>query len=712
MDTKDVQAVTTGANPAIHGMLNNNNGSYTSPYAPLLIGTDTVTVSTGGQELTHVQTTVAAGVTDAAEASLAASPSGLFANGADLLTLTLTLRDRNSNLKAGLPAGQIQLAADPAAGCTITPFADGSQTDANGAISTTVTATTPQAYTFSATVEGVALQTKPQVTFYRAVDAGQSSVSVTPTRIAADGAQQAQLTWTLKDKDGNAAVGIPAELRNLGLPSGVGQVSAGGATDGEGRFTDTVTASQVGKHEVGLTVGGVALPKATVDARTFVDLLLKPGGNFFGIPLTPADEGVPDGLVSGAARLARYGDTGAGRAYLPYVPGRSAASEFTCRAGLGRFGWLDGSADLTVRFLGDPVPLTPFEATLETGGWTALGNPYDMPFTWDPAKIRVKRDGTDLGSLKELFDSGTVWQTVLPYAWLRQAGGNILVFDPSVPGFGKATATVPRLAGLWAKAQVAGVSLVLPAPSGSGRASPTSPGPKDWTVRLAAGQDGGQADALVGVSSGLTRAVPLEGPPDMADSPVTLNVITSTGRCLGELRPWRSGSESWDLEAVTRGEGEVTLSWPSLLRELPRGLLLTLTDQTTGEAVLLNTHGGYRYTPSRAGETRALRLEARFGHLQRSSITGLTASPTRGRSVALSLTVSGPAEVTLTVRGLGGRVVKRLTQTAEAAGTVQVAWDGTDQSGRRVPAGSYLIEATALSPNGALSRATRTVTVR
>ncbi len=76
------------------------------------------------------------------------------------------------------------------------------------------------------------------------------------------------------------------------------------------------------------------------------------------------------------------------------------------------------------------------------------------------------------------------------------------------------------------------------------------------------------------------------------------------------------------------------------------------------------------------------------------------------------LQLSGPAEVTVTVRGLGGRPVRSLRETAAVAGPLGVVWDGTDDQGRRVPAGTYQVEAVALAANGAVSRATRTVTVR
>ena len=68
--------------------------------------------------------------------------------------------------------------------------------------------------------------------------------------------------------------------------------------------------------------------------------------------------------------------------------------------------------------------------------------------------------------------------------------------------------------------------------------------------------------------------------------------------------------------------------------------------------------------------------------------------------------------MTLTVRGLGGRLVKRISQDRQPAGIVRLTWDGTDQNGRKVPSGTYQVEAAAVSDNGAVNRAVRTIVLR
>ena len=73
-------------------------------------------------------------------------------------------------------------------------------------------------------------------------------------------------------------------------------------------------------------------------------------------------------------------------------------------------------------------------------------------------------------------------------------------------------------------------------------------------------------------------------------------------------------------------------------------------------------------------DQRRLRLTSRYGNVTRSTITSMSATPTRGRGMELDLVLTGEARITLTVRGLGGRLVKQVSQDA-SAGNVRVVWD-------------------------------------
>ena len=55
--------------------------------------------------------------------------------------------------------------------------------------------------------------------------------------------------------------------------------------------------------------------------------------------------------------------------------------------------------------------------------------------------------------------------------------------------------------------------------------------------------------------------------------------------------------------------------------------------------------------------------------------------------LAMSLAVAGPVDLAL--YSVDGRLVKSLAHGAHDAGTHFVPWDGTNEGGRRVPAGVY-----------------------
>jgi len=74
------------------------------------------------------------------------------------------------------------------------------------------------------------------------------------------------------------------------------------------------------------------------------------------------------------------------------------------------------------------------------------------------------------------------------------------------------------------------------------------------------------------------------------------------------------------------------------------------------------------------------------------SATHLWAHPNPFRvqtAIHFSLPVAGPAE--LRIHTVDGRLIRRLCQAPAAAGSRVCVWDGCDDSGRRVPAGTYQI---------------------
>jgi hypothetical protein len=471
-------------------------------------------------------------------------------------------------------------------------------------------------------------------------------------------------------------------------------------------FRIEVNATAVDTYKVRIAVAGVALPEASVRAVNVFPQHFDAGLYFLGTPCQPDDGTPPAVLGSGAWRMARYDS--ATNSFIQFTAADTNQEAFRFRAGRGH--WVRFEQDTELRVLGSAVPAGPFTMAL-TQGWNSLANPFDGPLVWDLSQIRVRVDGTLRGTLR---DTAT-WDFVAPYSWVYDSrlGTHRLVFDPTWAGFSGTLSSVQRTQGFWIWAARPGVQLEFPAAAVGGRTTnAVKATTHDWTIGLTASTgNGASGGCVVGVSSGLARALRIQAPPQTSADAVTLTVLgPSDTRLAGEVRP-ATGELTWKLAVTSRAAGDVTLGWPALLRQAPSGLVFELTDKQTGQTVLLNAKAAYRYSATRAGETRQFELTAHSGRAERVTIEAFGTHPTRGGGTAVSLTLSAPAELGVTVRGVGGRLVKQVATQTAGSGVTTVTWDGTDQDGRPVARGTYVVEVTATAANGAVTRATRTVVV-
>ena len=84
-------------------------------------------------------------------------------------------------------------------------------TGANGQTSGTIASTVAEAKTVSVTINGVTVTQTKVVTFtaWGTVDGDQSTVSVSPASVQADGSATSTITVTAKDAGGNPIAGMP-----------------------------------------------------------------------------------------------------------------------------------------------------------------------------------------------------------------------------------------------------------------------------------------------------------------------------------------------------------------------------------------------------------------------------------------------------------------------------------------------------------------------
>ncbi|MBI5831079.1 MAG: Ig-like domain-containing protein, partial [Armatimonadetes bacterium] len=637
-----------------------------------------------------------AGAVDAARSTLTADRAVAVANGQDSIVLTLVLRDALGNAKPGVPAAAVTFTSTGGTGSGLTLTGPAAASDASGRMTLSAKATAVQDVTLRVAVGGTAWTVAasfqpPQPSPSR------STVTLSPALIAADGAQQATVSVRLQDATGQPVIGSPASARSVSSSLvAVTVADAGAVSDANGAFEMRLTARQAGTTQVTVIVGGVRLAPVTLTVAGYADLHLVAGLQFVGLPVTP----LADSL---AALLAQPGVSA--RAFDPalqtYIP---VGTTYTAGHGL----WVQSAAALTQRLLGQATPDTAQRLPL-VRGWNALANPFGQAVTWDLSAITVELNGVSLGSL---VDPALWTGRVAPYGWLYSPDSGYRVLgDTSLPEFAAAQGSLPAYSGFWLRAETDGLALVLPPPTAArSRRAQAAPTHSDWALSLQAAQDDAEnSQVIVGASGRLAQPLALALPPAARGQvPCGLTVVSAGGdRSAGEVRP-AGPTQIWDLEVTSGSTAPVVLSWPGLGRGLSRGLVLDLADGN--RTTLLNTRAAWRWQPSRVGEVRRLRLTARLGHVARSVVTSLSLAAGRGGGQSVALTLSAPAEVTLTVRGLGGRVVRQLHQSC-GAGQTQLGWDGSDSQGRAVPPGSYRLDAEALAADGSVDRVTVTVTL-
>ena len=539
------------------------------------------------------------------------------------------------------------------------------------------------------------------------VPIGSQTLTADPTSVPADGTSTSTLTITLFDGGGNPLAGIdPARLGITFTPTGgVTVTGPTTATDANGQTTATTSRSAAGTVNYTLQIDGAdTAATATVEFIFVRNLSVNTDVYFIGFPVQQGTGSPLETLgADGAWRVGRWDQPSDD--YVLYVPATDSNNPlFYFPRGTGHYVRWDFAR--TLMFAGD-APDTEIAVPL-TVGWTTLGNPFTtiLPWTLDQFTIRETATGNVLGTLAD----HALWDTVRPYCWRlnRTTRLHELVF----PVLGAAD-ELQVYDGFWMYALQPGLEVVLTPPEGLASRShhrQAEPTASQWSAEIVALAGDQKSNVIVGVDGQLTRAMPIEAAPGLGESRLDMRLVTPTGRYAGELdRP--SNRQEWELAATSADGGPVTLSWPKLGRSMPQGVLLSIEDLQNGQRTALNGHAAYSYTAA-PGQERRFRLVAEpFGN-QRTTITDLRGTTSRAAGSSFSLTLSGPAKVTVSITGLGGRLVRTLREEATEAGTIAIAWDGRDANGRAVPAGTYRAEAVAEGPLGLSNRTVRTIVIQ
>jgi flagellar hook assembly protein FlgD len=92
------------------------------------------------------------------------------------------------------------------------------------------------------------------------------------------------------------------------------------------------------------------------------------------------------------------------------------------------------------------------------------------------------------------------------------------------------------------------------------------------------------------------------------------------------------------------------------------------------------------------------------------ALTVASAPTASGAQVTLNL--ASAADVSVSIRNLAGREIALLQPGQMAAGVQSLVWNGKSAAGTKVPAGTYLLEATAHCSDGTSAKAMTSLVVR
>lgn len=414
----------------------------------------------------------------------------------------------------------------------------------------------------------------------------------------------------------------------------------------------------------------------------------------------------------GSAAVARYNPTAQAYSFFPdpaitnVVPGQGM--------------WLYNGAltDLSLPTDQVQLPITTPQTVTLAAGWNQIGCPYTVPVRLFDCQV-VTAQGLVL-SFSDAVNAGSLRPVIYGYVPndLNPSSAGTYSFS------GDTTSLINPWRGYWLRVlepitlQFNANALIGPF-RGQGRDWLALRG--GWEIGLTASQGaagerevrlGRDPDAADGYDSRDVEAPP----PVRAASDLRLTVVEDgwgrdAGRYLRDVRGTGAGSTRWHLLAeCDQPNSEVTLRWN--LRGLPSDVSLTLVDLQSGARRALRTSASYSYNTGALAQPRAFDLLATPQSTATLSIGYMQVAPGRApsRAVGIAFGLSAAATVDVVVESPTGRRVKTVAnQLAAAEGQNQVSWDGRDEDGRPVPAGSYRARVLVAAADGQRAVAERIV---
>jgi len=237
------------------------DGAFVFEVSNTLVEQVTYTATAGGTVITPtVAVDFVAPAVDAGNSLVSVDQGTRMANGNSTATITVTAKDAD-----GVPVKDSAASLSQNGNSVVSI---GGDTNTNGVFVFTVTNTTVENVTYTATAGGTIITQTVAVNFVApTVDADNSSVSATPTTVTANGNSVATITVTAVDADGVAVSGATVSIAQ----DGNSVVSTSGVTGTDGTFAFAVTNANVETVTYTATAGGIEVTQTAA-----VDFVLKP----------------------------------------------------------------------------------------------------------------------------------------------------------------------------------------------------------------------------------------------------------------------------------------------------------------------------------------------------------------------------------------------------------------------------------------------------
>ncbi len=342
-----------------------------------------------------------------------------------------------------------------------------------------------------------------------------------------------------------------------------------------------------------------------------------------------------------------------------------------------------------------PLPALGTVSIELTKGWNMIGNPFTLSVNLADVQVITPRAGTV--TMTEAVNQALVQPTAFSYnpqtqqyEWQQELRDVRL--DPFL--------------GYWILAYD-DITLVVSGPRVASVSAPAvAPAPvSGW--RAAINLSGGGAPAAVrafGVAPDARDGVDprdLIGPPAPLGSGLQAAFVGEGGEGaprMVDLQADDGQAKTWYLKVSAAGaQRNLKLSWADL-SAVPDKYTLVLEDVASGARCYMRTTAGYPFQMREAG-SRLFKISAEPRSATGALLTSAQAQAAPGGRFAISYALAAPASIDVVVRNIAGVVIRRVTSgQVAAAGANRVLWNARSDNGSLVPAGRYLCEITARSP--------------